>query len=99
MRLSTPCWMCVNNKTTWQGERGGHPTHPERLLGEEVRMATPGPQTAGAETARGVVLGPRETRTGPLRARVVLPVFPRVECELLVVRYGFEHEKGERGQS
>lgn len=75
-----------------------NPTHPERLLGEEVRMTTPRPQTARAEPARGVVLGPRETRIAPVRARFVRPVFPRVERELLVVRCEFEREKRERGQ-
>jgi hypothetical protein len=61
-------------------------------------MTTPRPQTARAETARGVILGPRETCTGPVRARIVLPVFPCVERELLVVCYGFERDKRERGQ-
>jgi hypothetical protein len=77
-------------------EERRHPTHPERLLGEKIRMATPRPQTTRAETARGVTLGPRETCTGPLRAHIVLPMFPRVECELLVVCYEFERDKRER---
>lgn len=70
-------------------------TDPERLLGEKVRMATPRPQTARAETARGVILCPRETCTGPVRARVVRAVLPCVERELLVVCCGFEREKRE----
>jgi hypothetical protein len=61
-------------------------------------MTTPRPQTARAETARGVVLGPRKTCTGPVRARIVLPVFPCVESELLVVCYKFERDKRERRQ-
>ena len=59
-------------------------------------MATPRPQTARAETPRGVVLGPREARTGPLRGRFIRPVFPRVERELLVVCCEFEREERER---
>ena len=73
--------------------------HPERLLGEVVRMATPRPQPARAETARGIILGPRKTCTGPMRTHIVRPVFPCVEREVLVVCYEFEHEKRERGQS
>ena len=79
-----------------RGERGD--THPERLLGEEIRMTTPRPQTARAKPARGVVLGPRETCTGPVRTRFVRPVFPCVERKLLVVCYELECEKRERGQ-
>ncbi len=78
--------------------RQGGGAHPERLLGEEVRMATPRPQSARAETACGVVLGPRETCTGPVRARFVRPVFPGVERELLIVCCEFEREERERGQ-
>ena len=81
-----------------RGRRGDN-THPERLLGEEVWMATPRPQTTRAKTARGVILGPRETCARPVRARVVRPVFPCVERELLVVCYEFEREKRERGHS
>jgi hypothetical protein len=76
-------------------------SYPERLLGEKVRMAAPRPQTARAETARGVLLGPREACTGPLRARVVRPggpVFPCVERKLLVVSYEFERKERESSQ-
>ena len=76
----------------------GTTTHPKRLLGEKIRMPTPGPQTARAETSRGVVLGPREARAGPVRAGIVRPVFPRVEGKLLVVRGELPGEERERGQ-
>lgn len=74
-------------------------TDPKRLLGEKVRVPTPGPEAAGAETAGGVGLGPREACAGPVRAGVVRPVFPRVEGELLVVRGELPCEECERGES
>ena len=88
--------MCVHVVSKAKRGRVVQDTDPEGLLGEIVGMATPRPQTARAETARGVVLGPRETCTEPVLARVVRAVFPCVERELLVVCYGFEREKRER---
>jgi len=103
MRLSTACWFLCVCVSKWHGKgeerRRRHPTHPERLLGEEVRMTTPRPQTARAETSHGVILGPRETCTGPVRACVILPVFPCVKRELLIICHEFEREERERGQS
>jgi len=61
-------------------------------------VPTPGPQTARAETPRGVVLGPREARPGPVCAGVVRPVLPGVEGELLVVCRELPREERERGQ-
>ena len=91
----------VSKRTGKAGANGGdEATHPERLLGKKVRVSAPGPQTARAKPAGGVVLGPREACAGPVRARVVRPVFPRVERELLVVRGELEREKreGDEGQ-
>jgi len=62
-------------------------------------VPTPGPETTRAETARGIVLGPREARAGPVRAGVVRPVLPRVEGELLVVRGELPREERERDES
>lgn len=87
--------MSVNGKK--QERRKG--THPERLLGKKIRVPAPGPQTSRAETTGGVVLGPREAGSRPVRARVVRPVFPRVVRVLLVVRGEFEYEKRERDES
>jgi hypothetical protein len=61
-------------------------------------VPTPGPQTARAETPRGVVLSPREARPGPVCAGVIRPVLPRVEGELLVVCCELPREKRERCQ-
>lgn len=73
-------------------------THPKRLLGEKVRVATPGPEAARAETAGGVGLGPGEACAGPVSAGVVRPALPRVEGELLVVRGELPREERERDE-
>jgi len=65
------------------------------LFGEKVWVAGVCPETARAEAAGGVVLGPGEAGTGPVFVWGVFTVFPGVVGELLVVCDGLVDDEGE----